>query len=447
MRNKLLCLLLAAALTALTGCSLAQPEQKTAFEDRWIGFYVVYNPPGAYNNFSSNPNLMEMGTTSLDTGEYGALTFPREVLLGVEDPDTGNITFPDLEGYSLFIRHRQDEYGPVTQVVSNMSPGEEGTTINSSDQGTAETASGAVSYTHLDFAVMDEIALSMGVAGDSRRRVEAAVLFELTYNLNNGHVFLPREKLIAAAVQLIDCPADTAEIALDDLIGRGAIRQEPVAKVTACYLSRLHGAETGVTERLERMLRFRSDRCSRVDKIIDQIQKEQGIVYAAAQRRAVELAAQEGVLLLTGGPGTGKTTSVRAIVAMLDKLGCDTLLLAPTGRAAKRLGELCGREAQTIHRCLGMSWREDTGEVTFQKNEKEPLEAGAVIVDEMSMVDLPLMEALLSALRPDCRLIMVGDPDQLPSVGPGNVFSDLIRSGSCLRARRPRLPGRQSSCS
>ena len=281
----------------------------------------------------------------------------------------------------------------------------------------------------VDFAVMDEIALSMGIAGDSRRRVEAAVLFELTYNLNNGHVFLPREKLIAAAVQLIDCPADTAEIALDDLIGRGAVRQDPVAKVTACYLTRLYDAETSVTERLERMLRFQTDRCRQVHKIIDQIQQEQGIVYADAQRRAVELAAQEGVLLLTGGPGTGKTTSVRAIVAMLDKLGCDVLLLAPTGRAAKRLGELCGREAQTIHRCLGMSWREDTGEVTFQKNEKEPLEAGAVIVDEMSMVDLPLMDALLSALRPDCRLIMVGDPDQLPSVGPGNVFSDLIRSG------------------
>lgn len=144
MRNKLLCLLLAAVLTALTGCSLAQPEQKTAFEDRWIGFYVVYNPPGAYNNFSSSPNLVEMGTTSLDTGEYGALTFPREVLLGVEDPDTGNITFPDLEGYSLFIRHRQDEYGPVTQTVSDMSPGEEGTHITSSDQGTAETADGVI---------------------------------------------------------------------------------------------------------------------------------------------------------------------------------------------------------------------------------------------------------------------------------------------------------------
>lgn len=146
MRNKLLCLLLAAALTALTaGCSLARPEREAAQEDRWIGFYVVYNPPGSYDNsFSSNPNLVEMGTTSLDTGEYGALAIPREVLPGEEDPDTGNITFPDLTGYSLFIRHRQEDYGPVTQVVSNMSPGEEGTAINSSDQGTAETASGVI---------------------------------------------------------------------------------------------------------------------------------------------------------------------------------------------------------------------------------------------------------------------------------------------------------------
>jgi exodeoxyribonuclease V alpha subunit len=135
------------------------------------------------------------------------------------------------------------------------------------------------------------------------------------------------------------------------------------------------------------------------------------------------------VLILTGGPGTGKTTSVRGIVAMLERMGLKLLLLAPTGRAAKRLGELCDREAQTVHRALGMTWKEDTGELSFQKNEKDPLEAEAVIVDEMSMVDLPLMSALLSALRPGCRLVMVGDPDQLPSVGPGNVFADLIRSG------------------
>ena len=285
----------------------------------------------------------------------------------------------------------------------------------------------------VDFAVMDEIALSMGMAGDSRRRVEASVLFELTYNLNNGHVFLPRDKLIAAAAQLIECPPDMVETALDDLIGRGAIRWEKVAKVEACYLRRLYDAETAVTEKLERMLRCQADRldyvANRVDAIISQIEQEQNLTYAPAQRRAVELAAKQGVILLTGGPGTGKTTSVRGIVAMLDRMGCNTLLMAPTGRAAKRLGELCGREAQTIHRCLGMTWKEDTGEVTFQKNGKEPLEAEAVIVDEMSMVDLPLMAALLAAVRDDCRLIMVGDPDQLPSVGPGNVFGDLIRSG------------------
>ena len=144
MRNKWLCLLLAAVLTALAGCSLARPERETAAEDRWIGFYVVYSPPGTYDTFSSNPNLVEMGTTSLDTGKYGALTIPQKVLLGVEDPDTGDLTFPGLTGYSLFIRHKQEDYGPVTQVVSNMSPGEEGTTINSSDRGTAETASGVI---------------------------------------------------------------------------------------------------------------------------------------------------------------------------------------------------------------------------------------------------------------------------------------------------------------
>ena len=145
MRNKWLCLLLAAALTALTaGCSLARPEREAAQEDRWIGFYVVYNPPGSYDNsFNSNPNLVEMGTTSLDTGEYGALAIPREVLPGEEDPDTGDIVFPGLEGYSLFIRHKQEDSGYVTAIQSDMSPGE-GQTVHSSDQGTAETASGVI---------------------------------------------------------------------------------------------------------------------------------------------------------------------------------------------------------------------------------------------------------------------------------------------------------------
>ena len=143
MKNKWLCLLLAAVLTALAGCSLARPERETAAEDRWIGFYVVYNPPGTYDPFSSNPHLTEMGTTSLDTGKYGALTIPQKVLLGEEDPDTGDLTFPGLTGYSLFIRHKQEDSGYVTAIQSDMSPGE-GQTVHSSDEGTTESASGVI---------------------------------------------------------------------------------------------------------------------------------------------------------------------------------------------------------------------------------------------------------------------------------------------------------------
>ena len=273
------------------------------------------------------------------------------------------------------------------------------------------------------------VTLAMGFDGDSPCRTEAAVLYELNHNLSNGHVFLPRPKLLAATMELIGVDGEAVEKALDDLCERGAIVCRPIANVQGCYLRRMYEAEVYVAKRLAAACGDDWDCGKNVDRIIDDIQKQQGVAYAPEQRRAVALAAERGILLLTGGPGTGKTTSVRGIVTLFERMGLDVLLLAPTGRAAQRMSQLCGRDAQTVHRALGMSWNELTGEVTFRKNEKEPLEADAVIVDEMSMVDLELMASLLRAMRPGCRLVMVGDPDQLPSVGAGNVLGDLLRSG------------------
>ena len=279
------------------------------------------------------------------------------------------------------------------------------------------------------FSITDEMAMGMGMAADSDQRLQAAVTFELSHNENNGHVFLPRNKLIAATAQLLDCGADLVEQALDSLIDRGTVVQEQVANVAACYLRRLWEAESSACIRLAGLLAADTDRSRQAARAVDEIEARQGITYAPQQRQAVELAARCGVLILTGGPGTGKTTTVRGIVALFRRMGLEIVLAAPTGRAAKRMSELTGMDAQTVHRLLGMSWNDATHQVTFQKTEKEPLEADAVIVDEMSMVDLALFSALLRALRPGTRLVLVGDADQLPSVGAGNVFSDLIRSG------------------
>ena len=281
----------------------------------------------------------------------------------------------------------------------------------------------------VDFSVTDTMALSMGFAEDCGQRLEAAVTFELTYNENNGHVFLPKDKLLSATCQLLGCGAEQVETALDALAERHAVVIQKIANVEAVYLRRLWEAETSACARLLALLEVDADRSRFADKAVAEIEREQGITYAPLQRQAVELAAKTGVILLTGGPGTGKTTTVRGIVALFQKMGLNIVLAAPTGRAAKRMSELTGgMEAQTVHRLLGMSWNEATHQVTFQKTEKEPLEAEAVIVDEMSMVDVSLFSALLRALRPGTRLVLVGDADQLPSVGAGNVFSDLIRS-------------------
>ena len=280
----------------------------------------------------------------------------------------------------------------------------------------------------VDFSVTDTMALSMGFAEDCGERLRAAVTFELTFNENNGHVFLPRDKLLSATCQLLDCGLEQVEAALDALTEQHAVVIEHIANVQAVYLRRLWEAESSACARLLALLDMDADQSRYAERTVAEIEREQGITYAPMQRQAVALAAKAGVMLLTGGPGTGKTTTVRGIVALFQKMGLSIVLEEPTGRAAKRMSELTGMEAQTIHRLLGTTWNETAHQVTFQKTEKEPLEAEAVIVDEMSMVDVALFSALLRALRPGTRLVLVGDADQLPSVGAGNVFSDLIRS-------------------
>ena len=207
----------------------------------------------------------------------------------------------------------------------------------------------------VDFSIADEIAISLGFDGDDPCRLRAALTYELEHNAANGHVFLPREKLLFATSQLLAVTPDELELALDKLIEGFGVVEKTIAGVQGCYLPRLYQAETFVAERLLSLVRTPVEVLPQAEKVIDDIEKEQGVAYAPLQRQAVCLAAQGGILLLTGGPGTGKTTSLRGIVALYEHMGLDVALLAPTGRAAKRLGEVTGREAQTIHRALGMS--------------------------------------------------------------------------------------------
>lgn len=280
----------------------------------------------------------------------------------------------------------------------------------------------------VEFALADRLALSLGIGAEDPQRLEAGLLFELAHNLNNGHTFLPYRKLVEASGMLLGTPGEGLEECLESLRSRGEVERETVAGQDAVYLPALYEAETYVARRIGEMSTAELLAPEGLHGLIDRIQREQRITYAPQQRQAVELAAESQVMLLTGGPGTGKTTCLRGVLALFEAMGLETALAAPTGRAAKRLGELCGTEAATIHRLLETGFDPHTGKLVFTHNAYDPLNADAVIVDETSMVDVTLMAALLDALRGDCRLVLVGDPDQLPSVGAGNLFADLIRS-------------------
>jgi exodeoxyribonuclease V alpha subunit len=285
------------------------------------------------------------------------------------------------------------------------------------------------------FGAVDRFAIELGVAGDDPRRVEAGILFELNYNLTAGHSFLPEEKLVLATGQLLSVDAEAVRQAVARLLEVDRLVRDTLAGITVIYLPQLYEAETYCSQSLLRFAQNTFPAPRGLDKMIRNVAKESGIEYSAEQEQAIREAATSGLLLITGGPGTGKTTILNGILSLLGQMQLRCLLAAPTGRAAKRLTEVTGEEASTIHRLLEASIDQNTGKMFFVRDEDNPLKADAVIVDEMSMVDVQLLHSLLQAVPQGKRLILVGDPDQLPPVGPGFPFSDMLRSGQLPTVR------------
>ena len=259
-------------------------------------------------------------------------------------------------------------------------------------------------------------------------RIEAGVLYVIRHNFRNGHTCVPLEKIYTPSGELLNESRESIEIAVDALHDSKKVIIEQLDNRDFIFLPEAYRAEKSISDRIKVLLKYPPENPINVDDYIDGIEKSCNIQYAEKQKEAIKTAVNRGALILTGGPGTGKTTTLDGIIKMFEKDNLDIALCAPTGRAAQRMTETTGRTATTIHRLLEVEW--DSGDKpVFKRNLRNPLDAQAVIVDEMSMVDIFLFSSLLDALPFGCRLIMVGDSDQLPSVSAGNVLSDLIGSG------------------
>jgi len=284
------------------------------------------------------------------------------------------------------------------------------------------------------FRTADKIALEMGLAPASSHRLRAALLFLLNQAQEEGHVFLPVEELFSRVWEALDLEEDSEwaelmEKQLKRLAQDGLLVLEGLPGGTAAYLAPLYHAERYVAHKLRELARYS------FSEVPDSLASEEAIAgLSEGQRQAVLQALSHGLLVITGGPGTGKTTTTKSLLALFARQGLEVLLAAPTGRAAKRMTEATGREAKTIHRLLEYAYSEGEG-YRFQRNEARPLRAHVLIVDEVSMVDVLLFCQLLKAIPAGCRLILVGDADQLPSVGPGNVLREIIASGGVPVAR------------
>ena len=283
------------------------------------------------------------------------------------------------------------------------------------------------------FKIADEIAYRIGIHTDSDYRIKSGMVYTLLQATGEGHVYLPKDELFQRAAELLGVDSSFMEKHLVDLAMDRKIVQKEQGDQILIYPAQYYYLELNTA----RMLRELDIFCPEDEKIVErrivQIEKETGTVLDEMQKKAVQEAAGHGLLILTGGPGTGKTTTINAIIRYFEGEGAEIRLAAPTGRAAKRMTEATGYEAQTIHRLLELSGMpEDDREgqpIHFERNAENPLETDVIIIDEMSMVDIHLIHSLLMAVTAGTRLILVGDENQLPSVGPGNVLRDIIRSG------------------
>ena len=282
------------------------------------------------------------------------------------------------------------------------------------------------------FKMADEIAKRVGIFTDSDFRIKSGVLYTLLQATGNGHTYLPETDLLSQAAELLRVEPEAIEKHLMDMQidKRLVIRESESVRVV--YASQYYYMEMGVARMLHDLnIRGREPE-EKIRKKLLQIQKEESIELDEKQVQAVVEAVNSGLLIITGGPGTGKTTTINTIIRYFESEEMEILLAAPTGRAAKRMTEATGYEARTIHRLLeisGMPGDERSIGMHFERNEENPLDADAVIIDETSMVDIHLMQSLLKAVNPGTRLILVGDVNQLPSVGPGNVLKDVIEAG------------------
>ena len=280
----------------------------------------------------------------------------------------------------------------------------------------------------MGFDRVDNLASAMPDKPKEEYRVKAGVLYVVSHNLGNGHTCLPREKLLRPAAELLGTNEDTVDIAIDTLTEEKNLAVADMGGREFVFRPDIYEAEWMSAQRIKMMVKFPPAGRPTLDKDMKRIEKANGIQYESLQREAIQTAIEKGILILTGGPGTGKTTTVNGILQLLEEDGLNVVLTAPTGRAAQRMSEITGKEAKTIHRLLEAE-RTGTERMVFGRCARNPIEADAVIVDELSMVDVVLIAALLEALPMGCRLVMVGDSDQLPPVGAGNVLHDLIDSG------------------